>query len=100
MPGGLRAESIRDRQRPALAPVLVLVSSPEVSSWRVMTKLTLTKAKVRGDSGPGGPTISSSKQIVLVLAVLASRRGGESRAKQRAFVSYGDDGRDNGPANV
>ena len=55
---------------------------------------------MRADPGTGGPTISSSKQIVLVLAILASRRGGESRAKQRAFVGYGDDGRDNGPANV
>lgn len=52
-----------------------------------MTKLTLRWARLRADPGPGGPTISSSKQIGLVLAVLGSGRGGESRAKQKAFVS-------------
>lgn len=44
---------------------------------------------MRADPDPGGPTISNSKQIGLVLAGLGSRRGGESRAKQRAFVGMG-----------
>lgn len=65
-----------------------------------MTKLTVRRAKLRADPGPGGPTISSSKQIGLVLAVLGSGRGGESRAKQKGIRQYGDDGRDNGPANM